>query len=231
MEAPGWLMPIWGPIAPYAEKLAIWRGYENDLRTLLIYAVGIAVYTALVFAFYQNLSKRDAFTLKHRPGFWGRLLHAAETSLLFPLMSFLYFGVLAVSLFVLAKSQTTNQILLLSMAVVVGVRVTSFVSEGAAVDLAKMLPLALLGVLIVDPSYASLQNTWAHFAAVPSLTPLLLRYFVLFIVLEGALRIATGTLRRVTGKRKKERPSKAQLADEVRHVAVKGGAPELTRER
>ena len=53
-----------------------------------------------------------------------------------------------------------------------------------------MLPLALLGVLIVDPSYATLEATRQRVLDVPSLFPVLWRFFVLFVVLEGALRVA-----------------------------------------
>jgi hypothetical protein len=203
---------LWTSAQPYVEPLAIWRGYERDLQSLLIYAVGIALYTALVFAFYQNISRRDAFVFERKKGGWGRVLTVAQTGLLFPLMSFLYFGVLAVSLFVLAKSQGTTQILLLSMSVVVGVRVTAFASEMASVDLAKMLPLALLGVLIVDPTYLSLDTTWARLADVPGLWPLFVRFFVLFIVLEGALRLLhMGAHRIVTRLR---RPKRATFVKE-----------------
>lgn len=194
MDAPAWLTAAWGHLAPYAEKAAIWRGYERDLETLLIYAVGIALYTALVFAFYQNISKRDAFQFVRRPGWKGRLAMVLESGIVFPLMSFLYFVLLGGSLFVLAKSQATYQIMLLAMSVVVGVRVTAFLSENAAVDLAKMLPLALLGVLIVDPSYASLETTWQRVLEVPTLVPVLWRFFVLFVVLEGGLRLVRTSL-------------------------------------
>lgn len=179
------------------EPLMIWRGYERDLQSLLIYAVGIALYTLLVFAFYQNLSRRDAFAFKRHDGWQGRLLAVFQTGLIFPLMTFLYFCVLAGSLFILAKTQGAYQIVLLAMSVVVGVRVTAFVSELASVDLAKTLPLALLGVLVIDPAYASLGTTWSRILEIPSLLPVLGRFFVLFIVLEGVLRLVRAGLVRL----------------------------------
>lgn len=200
MEWPAWALEAWAVVDPYLQKLALWRGYEAELQSLLIYAVGIAAYTMLVFGFFcQNVSKRDAFRLfKAREGWGGKSLRFIESAFLFPGMSFLFFSVLAASLFLLAKpTQSTSLILILSMSVVVGVRVTAFASENAASDLAKLLPLSLLGVLLVDPSYASLANTWARFKDLPALMPVLGRYFVLFLLLEatlqGARRIATGT--------------------------------------
>jgi hypothetical protein len=210
MEWPGWALSAWQAADPYVQKLALWRGYEAELQSLLIYAFGIAIYTMLVFGFFcNNVSRRDAFRLfKERPGWSGRLLRATESSLLFPAMSFLFFGVLAASLFLLAKpTQSTGLILILSMSVVVSVRVTAFVSETAAFNLAMLLPLSLLGVLLVDPTYASLANTWARFKDLPGLAPVLGRYFVLFLLLEGALhlarRVARGTQHQWKGHRER----------------------------
>ena len=231
MELPSWVVSAWQTADPYVQKLALWRGYEAELQSLLIYAVGIAFYTMLVFGFFcNNVSRRDAFRLfKERKGASGKLLRFTESALLLPAMSFLFFGVLAASLFLLAKpTQSTSLILILSMSVVVGVRVTAFASENAASDLAKLLPLSLLGVLLVDPSYASLANTWARFKDLPGLLPILGRYFVLFLLLEGTLqgirRVAAATVRSWTAHQER-RVRKKDLLHQVRvdHAASGGG--------
>lgn len=189
MEWLGWASAAWGW---FTSHVLLWRGYEDAMQSLLLYGLGIAVFTTLVFAFFcQNLSRRDAFLSHEVVGTKGRLLRGAEFTFLFPALSFLFFALLASSLFLLAKSQSTTQILLVSMSVVVGVRMTAFVSENSAADLAKLLPLSLLGVLLVDPSYASLERTWAHFAEVPGLLPLIARLVLLLIAVE----VVTRTLR------------------------------------
>lgn len=178
-------------IAPYAAKLAVWRGYEGDLETLGIAAGGIALYTALVFAFYQNISRVEAFHSREKAGWWGRVVHYAESALVFPLMSMLYFAVLAGSLFVLAKpTQATYNVLLLAMAVVLSVRLTAFMSENMSADLAKLLPLGLLGVLLVDPGSYTLAPIWGRLKEVPSFGPVLGRFFLLFLVSEMVMRTA-----------------------------------------
>lgn len=190
---PAWALDLWVRADPYIQKLAVWRGYERELQTLAIYGIGIAVYTALVFTFYQSLSRRKPihFHLSDRKGWRGVIGRFTERVLVFPVASFLYFSVLAVALFVLAKSQTVEQILLLSMAVIVGVRVTVHLSEKMSNDLAKLVPLSLLAVVLVDPGYLTLEIAWGRLVAATHLWPLLGRYFLLFIALEAA----TGTLR------------------------------------
>ena len=228
MEWPEWAVRAWEPVGPYAEKLAVWRGYEAELQTLLIYAVGIALYIGFVFAFYQGISKRTASEGERRPGFTGWLGRLARAWLVFPLLCFAYFSVLVASLFLLAKSQETQQIFLVAMSVVVGVRVVVYVSEGAATDLAKLLPLGLLGVLIVDPTTIQWSQVWARFVAVPSELPLLGRYFLLFLVLEGVLKTARRVIVRVgdhSTVKRASKPLKGKVfPQDTRRVAVKSGA-------
>lgn len=231
MEWPAWAVSAYETSLPYLEKLALWRGYEAELQSLMIYAVGIALYTMLVFGFFcHNLSRRDAFHLVTKQEKPHRFLRFLESAFIFPVMSFLFFGVLAASLFLLAKpTQSTSLILILSMSVVVGVRVTAFVNENAAQDLAKLLPLSLLGVLLVDPSYASLSNTWARFGELPGLLPVLGRYFVLFLLLEATLqaarRLANGT-QREWNRQKEKRLKKKDLLKQV-HADHAAGGPKV----
>lgn len=172
----------------WVDRFAVWRGFHPDLQTLVIYGVGIAVYTMIVFAFYQPLSAREPYHTRARPGWKGRVIHALEDVFVFPLMGFAYFALLALSLFLLSKSQSTAQILLLSMGVVVGVRVTAHVHPFASVDLAKLLPWSLFAIILVDPGYLSFSATFARIAEAAYMAPVLAQYFVLFILIEAGLR-------------------------------------------
>lgn len=175
------------PLGP----LAFWEGYEAVLFTLLTYAIGLALYAMLVGLFYITLSQRDLIASKgdgKRPGAFGFLL-------IFPLVSFGLFLVLSVALFFLAKqvqgvpeAQRVQDLLTLSMALVMGVRVTAYVSDQAAVDLAKLVPLGLLGVLLVDPGFLTIEAPLARLAMLPSLVDLIGRMLIVLILLEFGLR-------------------------------------------
>ena len=234
MQAPEWLVRAWEPVAPYADKLALWRGYEAQLQTLLLYGIGIAAFTMLVFGFFCTyLSRRDPFQDRQGPHPTTRFARFMQGMFVFPAVSFLFFCVLAASLFLLGKKQTTEEILLLSMSVVVGVRLTAFVSETAASDLAKLLPLSLLGVLIVDPTYADLGRSWAHFANVAGLLGVLGRYFLVFMALEGTMQVVRAAMRKFSMKRGTlpRRPSKKELIDGAGSRNVPVGGPERVIER
>jgi len=85
---PALLLDLWAQVAPYVEPFMLWRGYERELQTLLIYAVGIALYAITVYAFYQNISKRRAFAGgPPKPGFSGWFLRMSQRLLVFPPLS------------------------------------------------------------------------------------------------------------------------------------------------
>lgn len=233
MALPASLQSFWATVEPYASRLAVWRGYEQELETLAIYGIGIAVYTALVFAFYQSLSQRTPihFRLSDKRGWVGRTFTLLEKAFLFPIISFLYFIVLAVALFVLVKpGQGTPDLLLISMAVVVGVRTTVYLSEKMSNDLAKLVPLSLLGVTLVDPGYLSLPLAWARLGEAVQLWPLLGRYFLLFIALEAVFGLARRAILavgdKVTGRKTRTATSERMFA-----VDVKGPEQESTQRR
>jgi hypothetical protein len=186
------LAGLWAGMAPYVERLAVWRGYEQELQTLAIYGFGIAVYTALVFAFYQTVSRRKpvSFRASERKDWSGRWTRTVERAIVFPITGFLYFAVIALALFVMTKNQTVHGILLLAMAAIVAVRVTVYMSEAMSNDLAKLIPLSLIAVVLVEPGYLTFSVAWARIVEATTLWPLLARYFLLFIALEAVMSSA-----------------------------------------
>lgn len=165
------------------EGALFWQGFERELQTLLLDGVGIAVFALLVHLFYKNLSRRN---LSHRHE--GRPTRALVVAVLFPLMSFGFFLVIAISLFVLSKQQGVGEILLIGMGVTAAVRIAAYVSESSAEDLAKMIPLGLLAVVLVQPGYLTLETTVARLEELAAMAGTVVRYFLFLVVLEVVLR-------------------------------------------
>ena len=219
-------LPAWAVEArPYLDRLAVWRGYEQELQTLAIYGIGIAVYTALVFAFYQTVSRRKPLSLRAsaKPGWAGRSSRTMERVIVFPVASFLYFSVLAVALFVMAKNQSVHEILLLSMAAIVAVRVTVYLSELMSNDLAKLIPLSLIAVVLVEPGYLTLSAAWGRIAEATTLWPLLGRYFLLFMALEAVMSSTRWAFLKASARWADLRVPKPKETSYT--VEVKGAAP------
>lgn len=177
--------------ATVLERLQFWHGYERELTTLGLFAVGIAVYALLVYSLLAFISRRDPFqSAQPRKGGGWTFLRALRWLFLFPVIGFAYFLMISVSLFLLAKNpnQTVGGILLISVSLVAGIRIASWLSEPVAQEIAKVVPLGLLGVLLVDPGYLSLEVTRARFQALPDHLPVLGRYLLALFLLELAAK-------------------------------------------
>lgn len=207
------------------EGLKFWRGYEMELETLGLYAVGIAIYGLLVYSLLSSVSKRDLFdTREKRPGIGYALLRGARWLVVFPAFAFAYFAIISVALFFLAKGQSVADILLVSVSLVAGIRISSWLSEEVAHEIAKLVPIGLLGVLIVEPGYLSLETSLERFRDLPSQLPLLWRYLLALFLVELAAKpvLMLANMGRKKGKSRKE------LADEpVRRVPVATANPRL----
>jgi hypothetical protein len=160
---------------------------------LLVYAALIAIYGIFVWAYYKSLSKRDLFRLNinEKMHFLRvKIFYFLKYIIVFPVLTFLWFGGMAMILFFLSKSQTTQNILLISMGLVAATRVTAYVREELSADIAKIMPLAVIGIFVVDPSFFSLTASIARFSEAANLAPLLVKYLVFVMLMEFVLRVA-----------------------------------------
>jgi hypothetical protein len=80
-------------------------------------------------------------------------------------------------------------ILSISFAVVIAIRLTAYYSEDLSKDVAKMLPFALLGLFIADPSYFSYAEISAKINSLPEFLYLCIQFIVLIVIIEWILRI------------------------------------------
>ena len=159
--------------------------------------IGIALYAVFIFHFYQFLGRRDILSL-HEEGIRGpfafvrkmfaEAAYVTEHLVLTPIFIALWFSVIAVLLFMLSDQPAQN-IVLLSISLVGAVRLTSYYNEDLSKDLAKLLPLVLLGVFLVDSSFFSFEETIQKITQLGDLTDKAVAYIALIVVLELVLRM------------------------------------------
>ena len=89
----------------------------------------------------------------------------------------------------LTKSYGYEDLLSTSFAIVTAIRITSYYSEDLSKDLAKMLPFALLGVVLVNPSYFDPGSIGARISGLPDYLMVGIQYIVFIILIEWILRI------------------------------------------
>jgi hypothetical protein len=169
------------------------------LRPAMLFTVGVAIYAILIFNLYRFMSRRNVFNLdfskyeESRHAFLGRTLHlifyVAKYLLIFPLFAFFWFGVLVVMVALLSRTKEVEDLLLIAMAVLTSVRVTSYYTEELSRDIAKMLPFALLGIFLIDLRYFDLSASTELLNRVGDKWESIFYYWVFVVLLELVLRV------------------------------------------
>jgi len=171
------------------------------LEPLFILIVGIVIYSFFIFKFYRYLARKDVVSLNlsqynnsvHPFGakFLASIFYIVKYILVFPLMVFFWFLVLTLLLSFISQ-RPFNEILMVSMALVVAIRVTAYYNEDLSKDLAKMIPFALLGIYLVDVSLLTFGDFWRIFPQFMVMWKNVAYYLMLTMGLETILRLLSG---------------------------------------
>jgi hypothetical protein len=172
---------------------------KATIKPLSTFVAGMIVYSVFIFKFYRFIARRDIFKLnladyasRSHPALEQTLsiiFYILEHIVIFPVITFFSFLVLAVLMAFLAKEQTVQTIILVSISIVAAVRVTAYVHEDLSRDLAKMLPFALLGIFLVDSSYLNYAQSVEVIKMLPGLGETMVYYLIFVILLEIILRL------------------------------------------
>ncbi len=158
--------------------------FINPLFYLIIL---IAIYSISVWHFYRFIAKRDCFNIKtiHHQ----RIFSLLKYFLLFPFIAFLFFVGFALMILFITRGYDFVSILSTSFAVVIAIRLTAYYNEDLSKDVAKMLPFALLGLFIADPSYFSYSEIAVKINSLPEFLTLCFQFIILIVIAEWILRI------------------------------------------
>ncbi len=179
--------------------------------TVLILSIGIALYAIVVGTFYLRLSKKVLYKFEMSDkgkksflyGYMEAIGFVLRYALLFPLISFLWFTMLSVLLYLLSRTISLDSAFLLAVSVVAATRICAYYDENVSVDLAKLLPLALLGVLLVDQTQFTQEIVGNRVEELAANIPRFAPFLGIAIVLEWTLRILLAVKRMIipqTGK-------------------------------
>lgn len=171
---------------------AWWADHVGALELLGIYTVGIAAYTLVVTALYVPLSHR---VMLGRLRGTERVATTGRTALyflLFPLISFSFFLVVAGSLLFLSSASSSilrpEDILTIAMGTVIAIRLVAYFSEQAAEELGKIMPLGLLGVVLVTNRVDSLGASLGQMQLLIEHLDLVGLYFTVMVLVEFTCR-------------------------------------------
>ncbi len=166
--------------------------------TLILFTGVIVLYSLLIFYFYKFLAKKNIIELnlgshnKYETGavfkIVATIFYVLEYVIILPFITFLWFAILSILLVVLSEGLLIEVALLISAALISSVRITSYISEDLSRDLAKMLPLTLLGVALTRPGFFDMSALITRFSEIPMLFSDIFYYLVFIIVVELIMR-------------------------------------------
>ena len=173
------------------------KQYLNLLySTLVLFAAsGLAWYI-----YYKQLARRDLFDIPELDlnakytNVFNRIVYFLKYLFIFPMYSFIWFLIFSFLLFVLSKSRPIEDILFLGIILVTATRIGAYVSEKLAEDMAKLLPLTLIAIFLMDPKAVTLQTVSSSFPVILNQFPRVAKYLLFIIVVEWLLRLGSWIL-------------------------------------
>ncbi|VVB65592.1 Uncharacterised protein [Candidatus Gugararchaeum adminiculabundum] len=186
-----------------------YAGFEHLIGSaaarFVLLALGTALYAVIVGTFYKWLSKKELFRLKidsETRGWTGTLKKTAQVvffflkyAIVFPLITFVWFLFIAVSMIFLTEKQDMEQMMIVSIAMITATRITAYYDEEIAVDVAKTLPLTLLAVMLIDPAVFSKEILVQKSAEAGTLIGKAAPFLLFMIAIEVFLRLLLGVKR------------------------------------
>lgn len=176
------------------------KNFILDKQFLNLFTSTIFLFVASLMAwyiYYKQLARRDLFEI---PNFninikskFAKVLdgftYFLKYLLIFPLYSFIWFLVFSFLLFALSKSRPIEDILFLGIIVVAATRIGAYVSEKLAEDMAKLLPLTLIAIFLIDPKAITIETIKSSLPIFFQQIPRATKYLLFIVVVEWVLRI------------------------------------------
>lgn len=166
---------------------SILSGDPSAFLPILYLIVSIAIYSIVIWHFYRFIARRDCLTIHSvtHPKVVGFLKYF----FVFPFIAFLFFLGFSLMMLFLTRDYEILVVLSTSFAVIVAIRITAYYSRDLSKDVAKMLPFALLGLFLVNPTYFSFEEIIGKIYLLPEFFNLCIQFIILITLVEWILRI------------------------------------------
>ena len=176
----------------FAKDFILDRQFLNLLiSTFILFLASLLAW----YIYYKQLARRDLFdmpklNLKMKfVSIVDRMVYILKYLFIFPVYSFMWFLLFSFLLFALSKSRPIEDILFLGIIVVAATRIGAYVSEKLAEDMAKLLPLTLIAIFLMDPKAVTLETIKSSVPVLLEQIPRVAKYLLFIIAVEWLLRI------------------------------------------
>jgi hypothetical protein len=161
------------------------------LKPLALITAIIFLYGFLIFKFYKYLARRDLVKLKLDSNSHISLrifLYILNQIVVVPALIFFWFLVMACVLLFMSNSSAAY-IMLVSMATIAAIRITSYYRQDLSEELAKLLPLTLFVIFIIEIEFTSLLGKIEVVRDMLGMLDKLVFYLLFAVLIELILRV------------------------------------------
>lgn len=164
-----------------------------DLMLLVLF---VFLYVFFVWKLYKFVSTRDFLGLTFekyssaKTSSLAGFLYLLEYLILSPFLIFIWFTIFTIFLiFLTGETILVSTLLIVSATVISVTRITSYYNKQLSEEVAKMLPLTLLGVAIISPDFFNIERIFSRFGEIPSFLNQIFIYLLFIFLLETILRL------------------------------------------
>ncbi|MEK6897961.1 MAG: hypothetical protein AABX28_01235 [Nanoarchaeota archaeon] len=170
----------------------------QTLFNLILVVLFVFLYSMFIWKFHRFVSNKNILELelnqynKLEHPFLAKLLagffYFAEYLLILPLIVFVWFSIFAIFLVLFTENLSIEAILVVSATIVAVIRMASYYKKELAEELAKLLPLNLLAISLLNPLFFSVERILGNFREILSFFSDITIYIVFVVILEFILR-------------------------------------------
>jgi len=188
-------------VGAYAGFISSLPLFFQNFFNLFFLALLIVIYAVFIWKFHRFIGTRNIFNLnlnkyntsehptiaKIVAGF----LYLLEYIILLPIIIFFWFAVFTIFLIFLTEDLQVSAVLTLSVTIIAAIRMCSYLpnyGENVAREVAKLLPLTLLAVSVVNSGFFDFERIIGQLTQLPAFFDLILNYLLFIIILEIILR-------------------------------------------
>lgn len=179
---------------------------------LALLSIGIFIFAFLIFKFYKYLARRDIVKLRldvNKPMSTKILVYLLNQLVIVPALIFFWFLIMACILLFMSNA-SAQYIMLVSMATVAAIRITSYYKVSLSEDIAKLMPLTLFSVFILQMDFVSVAGKLDTVKQMLMYSNRLIFYLMFAVAVELIMRVQ----------------QIIQDVIEIRHYRINSQAPE-----
>ena len=172
--------------------------WAQNFVNLFFLIMLVFIYSLFIWKFYKFIATKNIFGLnlnkynKTDNPLLTKLLaggfYFLEYLIVLPFIIFFWFAIFAFFLILLTDSLEVGPLLIVTAVIIAVIRISCYYKEELAKELAKLLPLTLLAVALLNQNFFDFDRIIGHISQLPNFFNKIIIYLVFIIVLEIILR-------------------------------------------